>query len=289
MRLCVILDRTADLPKEWENLPDLYFIPVYIYVNEMEYVDGENITTNELIEKMKQGANVRTAAPSPGVILELLEEKAEEYDNILVITVSPKLSGIYNAARAAVLMVENEDVNIEILNGNSLSIGTGLLGYRALQLSKTARSLNEVVKKLKRYVATQKLYFTIEDLKWLKKGGRVSAVTAFIGDFLDIKPVFAMQQDGSLIPKKKTRGKLKAIEYIAESLINDFPDPTRKLDVLVGHVNAQEDLQYLRSLLEEKFSPSMHSYYEVTFGSTLTVHAGPGAVGAAILEVNLEE
>src|SRR5690606_4697804 len=190
-----------------------------------EYVDYEEITADDFYQMMlaKPDADIHTSQVSTGQFAELYEKvKANGYEELLVITLSSKLSGTYQGAILAKDLVPG--LKVEVFDSKSVSYGEAILVDHALRMVKNGASLQEIIKKLEFVRDNTKIYVLVDTLKYLVKNGRLSSTAGLLGTLLKIKPLLKIMEDGSLKPFEKIRTTTKAQQRILEVVLTETKD-----------------------------------------------------------------
>lgn len=278
----IITDSGCDLPQSMLSALNVTAVPLYVnFRNEClaDSVDGEIHT---LYDGLRAGESASTSAINPTRWASAMESSLEAGQDVLVIPFSSSLSTTYQSAVIAgnELQEKYPDRQIRVVDSLSASLGQGLLIWYACRKRDEGMSLDE----LAAWVAENRLHlchwFTVDDLMYLKRGGRISGATALLGTMLNIKPVLHMDNDGHLISKGKVRGRKAAIRAIADKvgqLGGGFDNST----MFICHGDCLDDAEYLKSILMETYGAK-----EVLIGYTGAVigsHSGPGTLAVFFL------
>ena len=273
----IITDSGCDLPKEMLSKLSVQAVPLIVNFRGEALEDSVDEGIKEIYAGLREGEAATTSAVNPDRWMEEMEGVLAEGQDVLVIAFSSGLSTTYQSAviAAGELKEKYPDRKILVVDSLSASLGQGLLGWYACKKKDEGLSVEE----LATWVEENKLHlchwFTVDDLMYLKRGGRISAATALVGTMLKIKPVLHMDDEGHLINMSKARGRKAAIDALAEKAVElgaNYDNST----MFICHGDCIEDAQYLAGLVKEKCGAK-----EVFIGYTGAVigsHSGPGTL-----------
>lgn len=276
----IIVDSATDIP---ENVAEkLTILPMTLRFGETEYIDGVNITKKEFYEKLIESDSLPTTSQiMPLAFEEAYREALSNGEDVVVITVSSKLSGTYQSA-----CIAKEEVgadNIYVIDSLSASIGEGILAEYAVKLVKEGKSAEKIAKELEEKRGSIRVIAMLDTLEYLKKGGRISKTVAFAGEILSIKPVVNIA-DGVVNLLGKARGSKQANNLLVKEIETaggvDFSMP-----VLLGFTGIEDSLlkKYVQdsTLLWEGHADSLRAE---RIGGIIGTHVGPGAVAVAFFK-----
>lgn len=279
MEYIFFIDSCADLPADFIKEKNIKFLSLKYNINGQDHEDdfGESLSYKEFYDSMRAGAHTSTSQVNVQSYYEEFKKYTEKGYAIVYVGFSSGLSGSVNSALIAKNDLTEEGLgdHIYIVDSKCASLGYGLLAYYAILKKEKGASPEELVK----YVEDLKLkinhYFTVEDLVYLYRGGRVSRAAKTVGTLLDIKPVLHVNDDGKLIPIYKVKGRRKAIKALythMEERIQNFEDNT----IAISHGDCIEDVNYLISLIRKKFPSNKIIVNNV--GTVIGSHSGPGTL-----------
>lgn len=281
-RIGLICDSTADFPKGLEKELGLHILPVHIVVDGQDHLHGQTISNREVVEALKQKRDVFTKPFFPHECADYFEDLLEKYDRVVSFHLSTELSGNYNSAVAALnLMFEDEAQRIKVMDLRGVSVSLGLVVKKAVELLREDDNLDTLDARLQPYLRELFMGFTVEDLAWLKKGGRVSAFAAFVGGMLDIKPIIRLE-NAELIPKDRMRGKKPALKRLVDMAEIQYRKLDGNCDIWLAYADNLEEAMVTRDHLAERLSHKANDIYLAEVGATISVHTGPGAVCIAM-------
>ena len=277
-------DSDSDLPyhlKEEYNIPVVY-MPYAL--DGKEYFDdlGQTLDHKSYYDAMRNGANPVTSALNEEAYLEYFEPILESGKDVLFVAFSSKLSCTLQAANAAreELLQKYPDRKITIVDTLSISGPMTLLVLKAHEMYRAGKPMDEVAAWLEANKLRAQAYFTVDDLKYLKRGGRISGAAAAVGTMLDLKPIIVEARDGSLQAGDKIRGRKKALAYIVDAMMKANPDPAES-PIIVLNADAHEDAERVKANVEQKL-PGANVLIE-NVGPVIGAHAGPGTVALCFI------
>lgn len=271
----VVTDSTSDLPISYRKENQLRIIPLNVHVLDKTYKDGVDLNNQEYYKRLlREPISPLTSQPSSGDFLAIFDNFADD-DEIAVVLISSCLSGtIQSALLARDIVLQKRKMKIEIIDSLSTSLGLGFQVMRSCDLLEEGKSLTEVKAELLRIQDKSRVYFVVDDLEYLFRGGRISRISKKIGNLLQLKPVLALNE-GQIDVFDKVRTKPKAIRKILQLLQDDSAE-IEKLAVI--HVdNEEEASKILREI--ETFYPGPILIAEA--GPVIGTHTGPGTIGLA--------
>lgn len=275
--LTIIVDSTCDLPAELMDKYDIKMLPLRVYLDDKEYIDKVNISVEEVYDAMRNGCMPMTSQPAPSDVRSLFESCCAGGNDFLYIAFSSKLSCTYQLGVSVVEELKDKypDIRMKVVDSKSGSTATGLIALQAAKLREAGYDLDTVVESIKKLISSVEHIFTINDLSWLIKGGRITKGEWFVGNLLDIKPIIHVR-DGIIEVFKKVRGKRKALNAmvdILEEKIKDFPDQI----IGISHADDSNTAQELMDLIKRRLGDKNIILNKI--GSVLGSHIGIGGVG----------
>lgn len=281
MNTKIITDSACDLSPEIIERFGIDVLPILVYLGDEEYKDGETLKPETLYNNMKEGKVYTTAQIPPQVFKEKFEKYAKNKESCIYISFSSGLSGTYQSS----LMAKNEileeypDFNITIIDTKCASGGFGLVVLKAAQMATEGFSKDEIVKTAEFYSKHMEHIFTVDDLEYLYRGGRVSKTSAFVGTLLNIKPILHVD-DGKLIPIEKARGRNKVLRRMME-IIEDRGVNLSNQTIGITHGDDLEVALKAKEMMEERFK--CNDFVIGTIGCAVGAHSGPGTLAIFFL------
>ena len=281
----IMTDSSCDLPAAMADEMGLTVLPLYVDIDGQKYVnylDEREISFKDIYAKLRTKCPAKTSAVNMQDFIEPMDQLLSEGNDILYIGFSSGLSSTYDAgAMAAKELAERwPDRKIYTVDTLCASLGQGLLVWLAWKEKQNGRSIEEV----RDFVEENKLHlchwFTIDDLMFLKRGGRVSGATAVVGSMLSIKPVMHVDNEGHLIKVSTARGRkasIKALADEAEKRGIDLKDQT----IFISHGDCEEDANYLADIMRSRFN--VKDVVVNYVGPVIGAHSGPGTIALFFL------
>jgi DegV family protein with EDD domain len=278
----IVTDSTADIPLAIREQLGIEMVPLKVQFGNDTYYDNVDITPNEFYQKLSQCTELPTTSqPSPVEFLELYKEITTESDTKVVsIHLSSALSGTYQSAMLAKSLLDDQD-KVTLIDSKSACYGLGLLVIAAAEAARDGKSIEEIQEIVAQLRKATRIYFILDTLEFLHKGGRIGKASAMFGSLLNIKPILTLDSGGEVDSVDKVRGQKKAVHRIIELLQKDFEGQT--INVCIGHSQATESAQSLFELIKAKFDLKEHSFTDI--GPVLGTHTGPGALAVFVTPV----
>lgn len=270
-KIKIITDSTVDLPKELLEKMDVEVLPVLINFGEESYLDGIEITLDEVFKKIENGDTFPTTAQIvPNRFVEAFEKYLNQGYKVLAVLMSSGMSGTYQSACLAKQMLETEDV--QVVDSQTITSGLGLLVIEAAKLRDEGLKIEEIVKRLDETKKHINSSLSFDSLDNLVRGGRIPRAVSVVTGMLGIKLILEVK-DGVMALKGKVRGSKKAVKKI----ISDMEELgiRKDLPVIVVSVNNDEICNALKAYLEE----NNIDYIEGPVGCSVGIHSGDKAVG----------
>ena len=279
MSFTVLTDTSSNLPTYLLNEKGVAVIPFSYFIGEKEYscVDTEGFDGEKFYRAMRMGAKISTSQINIFNYTEFFERFLEKGEDILMINMSSGISGSHNCALVASreLLERYPNRRIRIVDALGASLGEGLLVLRALELRERGLSLDEVYDKIEEEKHSMCQIFTVDDLMYLKKTGRVNGSAAIVGNMLQVKPLLMGNPKGEIVSFSKVIGRKRALDSIAQTYNRLVKDPSSQM-IGIAHADCPEDVEYLISRINKRKPPKeiLTVMYEPVTGS----HVGPGTL-----------
>ena len=276
----IVTDATSDIPNEMANELNVKVVPMSFSLGEKNYnhyPDYRELDIKTFYDKQRAGQTSLTTQINVAVYLDFFEKIIKSDKDVLYISFSSALSSTYQSSVLAAKELNEKypDFKIITIDSKAATLGETLLVKLAAQ--KKSEGMN--IEDLSKWVAENHLkvchYFTVDDLNHLKRGGRMTAMTAFIGTALDIKPILHVNDEGKLIPLDKVRGRKKALKVLFNYLA-ELSENLEEQTIFIGHGDCIEDARYLESLIKEAYKVKEVIIHPI--GPIIGSHTGPGAI-----------
>ena len=274
MAIKIITDSGCDLPKEILDEYGIEFLPMGVVMDGEERLDGIDLEPKQLYEGMRNGKAPSTTQVSAKAFLDFFSKLVQNGHSYIYLAFSSQLSGTYQTSKMILDQIKEEhpDFDLEIIDTKCASLGMGLVVYKAAQLAKEGKSKEEILRNINFNMNHVEHIFTVDDLEYLVRGGRVSKTAAFIGGLLNIKPVLDVE-DGKLIPLEKIRGRKKVFKRMIDIMDERGKDLENQL-IFISHGDDEKGAMELKSMMEERFG--CKNFLVNMIGGVIGAHSGPG-------------
>ncbi len=277
----IVTDSTADLPQELVDKYGITVVPLKVFFGSVCFQDGIDLTKEEFFQRMASSRELPTTSqPTPTEFAAVYRPMMEEGAETVSIHISALLSGTVQSAQLAKTMLNYEGV--EIIDSRAVSVVLGMVVLSAARAAQAGYSRAEVVDLVHSIMADHKIYFMVDTLEYLQRGGRIGKAQAFLGTVLNVKPICTIKE-GLIYPQEKVRGRKKALGRMVQLLSEGFND--ENVFCFMTHGNDPEGLAYTRELVRDHLNCA--EVIESQLGSVVGTHAGPGIQGVAVCRINL--
>ncbi len=282
MAVKLIIDSGADTPIELASKYNIDVLPLTVISNDIEYRDGIDISPKEITDRMKEGDVFTTSQVSFEQFYNKFNEEVKKGNEIIYISLSGGISGCYNSSEMAKkeILQENPDAKIYLYNSKCAAFGIGLIAIRTSKLINEGYDAEYIFEKVKFMADNTEHFFTVDDMKYLYRGGRVTAAQKVLGGVLNIKPMLTVnKEDGKLISIDKARG----LNQVYKKIISRIKDITKNNNILkeqtifICHSDSLKNANILKDMVVEELG--IKNIIVVEIGSTIGAHTGPGCIG----------
>ena len=278
----IVTDSCCDFPKALLDTLDITVSPLRLLFRDSELVDVHDDTLKMLYDGLRSGEPASTSAINPDGWAAYIEPVLAQGKDVLVLAFSSGLSTTYQSAVIAAneLLEKYPERKVRVVDTLCASLGEGLLVWYACKKQQAGMALDALADWCEETKMRLCHWFTVDDLMYLKRGGRVSAATAVVGTMLNIKPVMHMDDEGHLVKVSTARGRKASIDALAAKFAS-LGLPGENKTVFISHGDCLEDAQYLAKVLQEK-----HGVKEVVIGyvgAVIGSHSGPGTLALFFL------
>jgi len=278
----ILTDSSCDLPDDIVKKYQLEILQLDFIVEGEGSFHNDQADIEEVYSKLRNGANIKTSAANISQASEAIEALFNQKKDILYLGFSSGLSSTYQTVYMAgqELMEEYPERKMISVDTLAASMGQGLLVYKACQAKDSGKSLEENAQYIEEIKLKLCHWFTVDDLFFLKRGGRISGVTATVGTMLSIKPILHVDDEGHLINVSKVRGRKAAITELANRMEKLAVHP-KDQDIFISHGDCIEDAEKLASIIKERFGNDRITISYV--GPVIGAHSGPGTLALFFL------
>lgn len=290
MSFVITMESNCEIPYEWEDLYGVKVLRMPYTINGQEffYDLGRETDIPAFFDRMRSGAVVNTAQRNPNEIIEYFEPYLMQGNDILHIAFSSALSGTFNNEQIAkeTLLEKYPDRRIELVDTLAISMPHGQLVKAALDMKEEGKTLDEIRDWVENNKMRSCALFTVDDLEYLRRGGRVSGAAAFFGSALQIKPVLYVAPEGMMVPIDKVKGRKKAIKYILDKCAATIYRPEEQT-VYICQADCMDEAKSLKRQVEELIRPKNVMINPV--GPVIGSHCGPGTLALVYFGRDREE
>lgn len=285
-KVAIVTDSNSGITQSEAKELGITVVPMPFYINEELFLEDITLSQEQFYEKLADNAEISTSQPSPGELLELWDRVLEECEEIVHI---PMSSGLSTSCQTALMLAQDYDGKIQVVNNQRISVTQRRSVLDAIELAKQGKSASEIKEILERDKMESSIYITLETLKYLKKGGRITPAAAAIGTVLNLKPVLQIQGE-KLDAFSKCRGKKQAKKTMIRAIQADFEKrfakeiEEGKLELEAAYTCGSEEAEEWKCELEEAF-PGFEIHM-APLSLSVACHIGPGAVAVACSKIS---
>ncbi len=274
----IVTDSTSYLSAEDLEKHKIAVVPLNVHFGgQQTFQEGVTLNNDQFYTMLANSPELPTTSqPSPGQFLEVFTRLAQEGHDILCLVISSKLSGTYQSALDAKKALP--EANIEVFDSYLTAAPLGLLVLTAAEMVASGHTMDEVLARLEQMRRDMKVFFVVDTLEYLQKGGRIGAAAAFLGTLLKVKPILILD-DGVIKPLDKVRSKRKALQRLLSELESQV-SPGQPVQAIAMHAQAHEEARELGEEIRRRFNCQRTLFGEV--GPVIGTHTGPGLLGAGI-------
>lgn len=276
----IVTDSCSDMPMELAEKYDIRILPLEFTIsgeNISHYADSRNMDPKTFYDRLRGGEMATTSAINPESYVQFISPMLEQGKDVIVFAFSSGLSSTYQNCRIAQEELQERfpERTIEVVDTLCASAGQAMMVYHAA----LKRDAGLTISQLKAWGEEERLHmahwFTVDDLMFLKRGGRISAATAIMGSMLAIKPVLHVDDEGHLINVSKARGRKGALKAIVDKM-GETADKLEDNVVFISHGDCLEDAKWVADELKSKYG--VKQVYLSTIGPVIGAHSGPGTI-----------
>lgn len=280
-KIAVVTDSNSGITQEKGKELGVHVIPMPFYIDGELFLEDITLTQEAFYEKLASDCEISTSQPAPGEVMEFWDKLLKEYDEIVHI---PMSSGLSSTCETAIMLSKDYDGKVEVVNNQRISVTQRQSVLDAMKLAAEGKSAVEIQERLEEEKLDASIYITVDTLKYLKKGGRITAAAAAIGTVLNLKPVLQIQGE-KLDAFAKVRGWKQAKKAMLDALEKDIKERFGKEKVYLqaAYTCSEEDAAKWKEEIESRFPG-----YEVHMDKlslSVACHIGPGAMAVACTKV----
>lgn len=276
-KVAVVTDSNSGITQKEAKELGIRVVPMPFYIDGELYYEDITLSQKEFYEKLSGNSDISTSQPSPADVMEIWEELLEEYDEVVHI---PMSSGLSTSCETAMMLAKDFDGKVFVVNNQRISVTQRQAVLDALELAEAGKSGQEIHDILMKEKLEASIYITVDTLKYLKKGGRVTPAGAALGTVLNLKPVLTIQGE-KLDAFAKVRGLKSAKKVMKEAMKKDLEERfgRKKVHLEAAYTCTHEEAQEWKKELEEYF-PGYEIHMDA-LSLSVACHIGPGAMAVA--------
>ncbi len=283
-KIAIVTDSNSGITQEQANALGITVIPMPFYINEIMYQEGITLTQEEFYERLKKDESISTSQPSPAEVCDLWDSLLQEYEEIVHI---PMSSGLSASCENAMGLARDYEGKVVVVDNQRISVTLRQSIMDAIHLRDAGKSAGEIKEILEKEALEASIYITLETLKYLKKGGRITPAAAAIGTVLNLKPVLQIQGE-KLDAYAKVRGKKQAkrtmVKAVQKDLEERFADYAKagEMCLEIAYTGNKEEAEEFKKEIEEAF-PGYEIHTE-PLSLSVACHIGDGALAIACMK-----
>lgn len=276
-KIAVVTDSNSGITQEKGKELGVHVIPMPFYIDGELFLEDITLTQEAFYEKLGSDCEISTSQPAPGEVMEFWDKLLKEYDEIVHI---PMSSGLSSTCETAIMLSKDYDGKVEVVNNQRISVTQKTSVLDAVRLAKAGKSTLEIKESLEAEKLESSIYITVDTLKYLKKGGRITPAAAAIGTVLNLKPVLQIQGE-KLDAFAKVRGwkqaKKTMLDAMEKDLLHRFGG--KKMSLLAAYTCSAEEAKSWKEELEDRFPNYTIDMDPLSL--SVACHIGPGALAVA--------
>ena len=271
----IVTDSAADIPKSIAEELDIEILPFMINIDGKQIVADKNLTPQEFYKMVENCVDIPSTSQMSPADLEDIYRKIGAENTIIHITMSARGSGINNTSNLVAAQLNDEGFDITVIDSGKFTMIIGDTVIKAAKMARSGASKQEIIDFTNENYARDTAYFLVDDLTFLKKGGRIKATTMAISKVLDIKPILFIN-DGLVEATRKVRGLKKSLSVLVDFIEERMENPEEN-EVMILDSDAPDKVEVIEEMIRERIKPKAITYAKI--GPVITCHAGPGLVG----------
>ncbi len=278
-KFAVLSDSGCNIPPEFSKAHGIYILPLKLDFGGKTYRDGVNVTPEQVYDIMPKELP-KTSLPTGAEITAMFDQiRADGYTELLCVTLSCQLSGTHNILR--LMAEEYEGLTIRLVDTKNIGIGAGFISMYAQSLAEAGATLEAAYQKVAARIYESRVFFCVDTLEYLRKGGRIGGVASFLGTRLNLKPIITCDKEGVYYTAGKIRGKKQAVEKMI-ALAKEHVKGAAAYRVCVSNGGAvKEEIKAFQKQVKAAFPDAAEVHY-TDISPTLGVHTGPGLLGLGV-------
>lgn len=290
MNYKIVTDSTCELTADLVKQLDIHILPVIVTLGDKQFLDNVDITSKQVFEDMKKGEIYKTSQIPLNTYIDVFSHYAKENIPVINVVMSSGISSSYETSVIAVNMVKEEykDAIIYTVDSKCCSVEMGIAVKYMAMAAQNGKSYEEILKVLEFCKTNTGVLFTVSDLKYLSRGGRLSKASAFIGNVLNIKPILSVTEDGRLEVIDKVRSSKKVFQYIVDKVRSDIPkEELEKAEMIISYADNEEIAIGMKQEIVNSVGMERDKVSLQDIGPCIGVHTGPDSLYVFYLKRHL--
>lgn len=290
MNYKIVTDSTCELTADLVKQLDIHILPVIVTLGDKQFLDNVDITSKQVFEDMKKGEIYKTSQIPLNTYIDVFSHYAKENIPVINVVMSSGISSSYETSVIAVNMVKEEykDAIIYTVDSKCCSVEMGIAVKYMAMAAQNGKSYEEILKVLEFCKTNTGVLFTVSDLKYLSRGGRLSKASAFIGNVLNIKPILSVTEDGRLEVIDKVRSSKKVFQYIVDKVRSDIPnEELEKAEMIISYADNEEIAIGMKQEIVNSVGMERDKVILQDIGPCIGVHTGPDSLYVFYLKRHL--
>ena len=281
-RVAIVTDSNSGITQDRGKELGIYVLPMPFFIDGKLFLEDINLTQDEFYRRLGENSDISTSQPSPGHVMDLWEEALKEYDEIVCI---PMSSGLSSTCSTAMSIAAEYKGRVQVVDNQRISVTQEQSVYDAMKLRDQGKSAAEIKEVLEREKLQASIYITVDTLKYLKKGGRITPAAAAIGTVLNLKPVLQIQGE-KLDAFAKVRGwkaaKKAMLNAIEKDLNERFADVKDDMILVIAYTCTKEEAKEWKQEVMDRFPG--YDIVEGPLSLSVACHIGPGAMAVTCMK-----
>ncbi len=280
-KIAIVTDSNSGITQEEGNALGIFVIPMPFYIDEELYFEGVNLTQEEFYEKQVNDAEITTSQPSPGDVMDVWNRVLEEYDELVFI---PMSSGLSSTCETAMSLARKYKGRVVVVDNGRISVTMKQSVLDAMKLAEEGKTAQDIADILVKNKLDARIFITVDTLKYLKKGGRVTPAAAAIGSVLNIKPVLEIRNE-RIDSYAKVRGWKQAKKTMFEAIEKELAEffDIENTVLSVAYTCSEEELEKFLAEAKEYFPT--YEIQTAKLSLSVATHIGPGAMAIACAKI----
>lgn len=281
-KVAIVTDSNSGITQKRGEELEIYVLPMPFFIDGELYLEDITLSQEQFYEKLGADSEISTSQPSPGDVMDLWDKLLEDYDEIVCI---PMSSGLSSTCETALSLAQDYDEKVQVVNNQRISVTQEQSVYDAIKLRDEGKSAAEIRQVLEKEKMQASIYITVDTLKYLKKGGRITPAAAAIGTVLNLKPVLQIQGE-KLDAFAKVRGwkaaKKTMLNAIEKDLTDRFADVKDQMVLGMAYTCSKEEADEWKNEIQTRFPD--YELVEGPLSLSIACHIGPGAMAITCMK-----